>query len=56
MDTSAISSSLRLATYSSMIDSKEDRANKAGEGLEAKPPPKTKIMVGAPGFSILARV
>jgi hypothetical protein len=32
-----------------VIENKEDRANKVGEGLEAEPPPETKAMVGAPG-------
>jgi hypothetical protein len=54
--TSVSSSSPRLSTCSSMIDNKEDRANKAGEGLEAEPPLKTKAIVGAPGFLILAWV
>jgi hypothetical protein len=40
-------------TCSSMIDSKEDRANKAGEGLEEEPSLDTRVMVGALGFSIL---
>jgi hypothetical protein len=48
------SSSLRLSTYSSVIDSKEDKANIVGEGLEEEPPPKTRYIVGALGFSILA--
>jgi hypothetical protein len=51
--TSASSSSLRLSTCSFVIDSKEDKANIAGEGLEAEPPLETRAMVGAPGFSIL---
>jgi hypothetical protein len=46
----------RLSTYSSVIDNKEDRANIAGEELEAELPLETSAMVGAPGFSILARV
>jgi hypothetical protein len=39
-----------------MIDNKEDKPNKVGEGLEAEPPPETRTMVGAAGFSILAQV
>jgi hypothetical protein len=42
-----------LSTYSSMIDSKEDRENKAGDGLEPEPPLETRVMVGAPRFSNL---
>jgi hypothetical protein len=53
--TSASSSSPRLSTYSSVMVNKEDKANIAGEGLEEKPPPETRAMVGAPEFSILAR-
>jgi hypothetical protein len=48
--TSASSLSPRLSTCSSMIDSKENKANIAGEGLEEEPLPDTKAMVGAPGF------
>jgi hypothetical protein len=48
--TSASSSSLRLSTCSSVIDSKEDRANIESEGLEEEPPLDTKSMVGALGF------
>jgi hypothetical protein len=54
--TSASSSSPRLSTCSSVIDNKEDSANIAGEELEAEPPPETRAMVGALGFSILAQV
>jgi hypothetical protein len=39
-----------------MIDKEEDRSNKAVEGLEAEQPKETRDMVGALGFSILARV
>jgi hypothetical protein len=53
---SANSSFLRLSTCSFVIDNKEDRANKVGEGLEAEPPQGTRVMVGAAGFSILALV
>jgi hypothetical protein len=54
--TSASSSSLRLSTYSFVINNKEDRANIADEGLEEEPPRETRAMVGALGFSILAQV
>jgi hypothetical protein len=46
----------RFSTCSSVIDNKEDRENIAGEELEAEPPLETRAMVGALGFSILARV
>jgi hypothetical protein len=39
-----------------MIDNKEDRANKAGKWLEEEPPPETRAMVGASGFSIFTQV
>jgi hypothetical protein len=52
--TSANSSSLSVSTYYSVIDNKEDRANIAGEELEAEPPPETRAMMGVLGFSILA--
>jgi hypothetical protein len=55
LTTNASSSSPRHSTCSSVIDNIEDRVNKVGEGLEAEPPPETRAMVGAPGFSILIR-
>jgi hypothetical protein len=45
---------LRLSTYSSMIDNKEDKANIVGEGLDEESPPETRAMLGATWFSILA--
>jgi hypothetical protein len=51
--TSANSSSPRLSICSSVINNKENIA--AGE-LEKEPPPETRAIVGALGFSILARV
>jgi hypothetical protein len=53
--TSARYSYLRLSIYSFMIDNKDDRINKAGEGLEAEPPLETRATVDALGFSILSR-
>jgi hypothetical protein len=52
--TRARSSSPRLSTCSSLIDNKEDKENIAGQGLEEEPPPDTRALVGAPGFSILS--
>jgi hypothetical protein len=54
--TSANSSSLWLSTCSSVLVNKEDKANIADEGLEEASPLETRAMVGASGFSILARV
>jgi hypothetical protein len=49
------SSSPSTLTYSSVIGIKEDKANKADEGLAEDPPrPDTRAMDGFVGFSILA--
>jgi hypothetical protein len=55
LDTSASSPSPRLSTFSSIKVNKEERANIACEGLEVEPPPETRDIVGALGFSILIR-
>jgi hypothetical protein len=54
--TNASLSSSRASNCSSMIDIKEDKANDICEGLakELDPLPKTKAIVGAEGFLILA--
>jgi hypothetical protein len=54
--TSASSSSLTASICSSVTDTREDKAKKIYEGLaeELEPLPKTKAMVGADGFLILA--
>jgi hypothetical protein len=56
VETHVSSSSPRHSTCSSKIDSKEDKSNRADEGLEEEPPPKIRVKVGAPWFSILAQV
>jgi hypothetical protein len=52
----ARSSSPRASNYSSVIDTKEDKANDIYEGLakELEPLPQTKAIVGAEGFLSLA--
>ena len=54
--TSANSSSPRASNCSSMIDTKEDKANDICEELaeELEPLPETKAIVGVEGFLILA--
>jgi hypothetical protein len=56
--TSASSSSPSASICSSVIDTKEDKAKEIYEGLaeELEPLPKTKAIVGAEGFLILAWV
>ena len=56
--TSASSSSPRTSNYSSVIETKEDKANDIYEGLaeELEPLPETKAIVGVEGFLILAWV
>ena len=56
--TSASSSSPRASNYSSMIDTKEDKANDICEGLaeELELLPETKAIVDPEGFLILAWV
>ena len=56
--TSASSSSPRASNYSSMIDTKEDKANDISEGLaeELEPLSETKAIVGAEEMLILAWV
>jgi hypothetical protein len=56
--TNASSSSSRASNCFSVIDTKEDKTNNICEGLaeELKPLPKTKAIVSAKGFLILAWV
>jgi hypothetical protein len=56
--TNANSSSPRASNFSSVIDTKEDKANDIYEGLAKKLEllPDTKDIVGAEGFLILAWV